>query len=254
MKVAGSVALVTGAASGLGLACARRFAREGAQVFMVDLAEAPLRAAAAGVGVQATAMTADVTDEAAMQAVFNAARAAGPVRALVHCAGRVGSARMLDRSGQPASLAHFEAMVRVNLVGTFNVLRLAAACMKDNPPLDGERGACVLTASIAAYEGQVGQAAYAASKAGVVGLTLVAARDLAPQLIRVCSIAPGIFDTPMLGSLPDPVRAALADNVPHPGRLGHPDEFAALAVHIVENAMLNGETIRLDAALRMAPR
>lgn len=254
MNVAGAVVVVTGAASGLGLATARRFIRDGAHVVMVDRAEAVLREAASALGGHAHARPADVTDEVTMQTVFQAAAGLGPVRALVHCAGRVGGARILDKSGVPASLADYEAIVRVNLVGSFNVLRLAAACMKDNPPLDGERGVCVLTASIAAYEGQVGQAAYASSKAGVVGLTLVGARDLAPHLIRVCSIAPGVFDTPMLGSLPDKVREALAATVPHPSRLGNPDEFAALAAHIVENSMLNGETIRLDAALRMAPR
>ncbi len=254
MNVTGTVVVVTGAASGLGFATARRFLQAGARVVMVDRDDAALSQAASSLGGHVLAKLADVTDEAAMQSVFQAAAALAPVRALVHCAGRVGGARLLDKAGVPASLADFEAIVRVNLVGTFNVLRLAAACMKDNAPVDGERGVCVLTASIAAYEGQVGQAAYASSKAGVVGLTLVGARDLAPHRIRVCSIAPGIFDTPMLGSLPDKVREALAATVPHPSRLGNPDEFAALAAHIVENSMLNGETIRLDAALRMAPR
>jgi NAD(P)-dependent dehydrogenase (short-subunit alcohol dehydrogenase family) len=176
------------------------------------------------------------------------------VRALVHCAGRGGPVRLLDRDGQPGSLETFETIIRTNLTGSFNTLRLAAAAMARNEPVDGDRGACVLTASIAGYEGQIGQIPYASSKAGVIGMTLVAARDLAQRGIRVCTIAPGVFDTPILARLPENVKASLGAAVPHPPRLGQADEFAALALHILDNSMLNGETIRLDGALRMAPR
>ena len=189
-----------------------------------------------------------------MNAAFDAAQKLGTLRALIHCAGRGGAVRLIDRDGNPGSLEAFEAVIRTNLIGTFNTLRLAAARMARNEPEGGDRGVCVLTASIAAYEGQIGQVPYASSKAGIVGMTLVAARDLAAKAIRVCTIAPGIFDTPLLARLPEDVRASLGKSVPHPARLGTPDEFAALAVHILENTMLNGETIRLDGALRMQPR
>ena len=162
--------------------------------------------------------------------------------------------RLVERDGEPGSLEKFEAVVRLNLVGSFNTLRLAAARMAKNEPIDGERGACVLTASVAAFEGQIGQIPYTASKAGIVGMTLVAARDLAQRQIRVCTIAPGLFDTPLLARLPEHVKTALGASVPHPARLGRPDEFAMTALHILENPMLNGETIRLDGAIRMTPR
>ena len=257
MEIEGVSALVTGAASGLGRATARRLAAGGARVVLVDLPGTPGEAAAAEAGSGATFVPADVTDTGAVERALDAAEAAGPLRVLVHCAGRLRPVRLVDGDGRPGSLEDFETVVRTNLTGTFNVLRLAAARMAATEPVGpapGERGVCVLTASIAAFEGQIGQAAYAASKAGVVGMTLVAARDLARRLIRVCSIAPGIFDTPMLASLPGDVRASLAAAVPNPRRLGDPEEFAALALHIVSNPMLNGETIRLDGALRMAPR
>ncbi|GLJ61366.1 3-hydroxy-2-methylbutyryl-CoA dehydrogenase [Microbacterium barkeri] len=252
MELAGASAVVTGGASGLGLATARRLAQAGAHVVVVDLPGAPGEAAAAAIG--GTFAPADVVDAAQVDTALDAAEARGPLRALVHCAGRITPVRLVERDGSPGSLEAFEQVVRVNLVGTFNVLRLAAARMARNEPQDGERGVCVLTASVAAFEGQIGQIPYTASKAGVAGMTLVAARDLASKLIRVATIAPGTFDTPMLASLPDEVRASLAAAVPHPARLGRPEEFAALAAHIVENAMINGETIRLDGAIRMPPR
>jgi NAD(P)-dependent dehydrogenase (short-subunit alcohol dehydrogenase family) len=186
-----------------------------------------------------------------MENVFNEA---GELRALVHCAGAGGAVRLVERDGSPGSLETFQRVINLNLVGTFNVLRLAAVKMVANEPIDGERGCCVLTASVAAFEGQIGQIPYASSKAGIVGMTLVAARDLARKYVRVNTIAPGTFDTPLLARLSQEVRDSLAATVPHPSRLGDPDEFGQLAVHIIENAMLNGETIRLDGAIRMAPR
>ena len=249
-----SIGVVTGGASGLGLATVRRLLAKGMQVVLADLPTSPGAAVAVELGAMAHFVAADVSDGAQMAEVFKRARALGPVRALVHCAGRGGPLRLLDRDGQPGSLADFEAIIRINLTGTFNTLRLAAAAMALNDPVDGDRGACVLTASIAGYEGQIGQIPYASSKAGVIGMTLVAARDLAQRGIRVCTIAPGVFDTPILARLPEPIKASLGAAVPHPPRLGQADEFAALAVHILDNPMLNGETIRLDGALRMAPR
>jgi len=197
---------------------------------------------------------ADVADETSMTAAVAVAQAMGPVRVLVHCAGRGGALRILEKDGTPGSLAHFEAIIRVNLTGSFNALRLAAAAMAKTEAVDGERGVVILTASIAGIEGQIGQIPYASSKAGVIGMTVVAARDLASKGIRVCTIAPGIFDTPMLQRLPDAIKTSLAAGVPNPHRLGNPDEYAKLAMTIIENAYLNGETIRLDGALRMAPR
>ena len=190
-----------------------------------------------------------------MNAACDVAESFGPLRVLVHCAGRGGPVRLVDKDGSPGSLETYENIVRINLVGTFNTLRLAATRMARNEhTAEGERGVCVLTASVAAYEGQIGQIGYASSKAGVVGLTIVAARDLASKAIRVCTIAPGIFDTPMLARVSEAARLSLGASVPHPSRLGTPDEYAQLALHIVSNPMLNGETIRLDGALRMAPR
>jgi len=252
MDVKDAVAIVTGGASGLGLASARRLAAAGAKVMIVDL-ETSNGAAVAGELGGAFAV-ADVADEASMTAAIAAAQAMGPVRVLVHCAGRGGALRILEKDGTPGSLAHYEAIIRVNLTGSFNALRLAAAAMAKTEAVDGERGVVILTASIAGIEGQIGQIPYAASKAGVIGMTVVAARDLASRGIRVCTIAPGIFDTPMLQRLPDAIKASLAAGVPNPHRLGDPDEYAKLAMTIVENAYLNGETIRLDGALRMAPR
>jgi NAD(P)-dependent dehydrogenase (short-subunit alcohol dehydrogenase family) len=253
MKLANLSAVVTGAASGLGLACARQLAARGVSVVIADLSEDGVSAAVA-LGPQNRFVRADVRDTAQMTKVLDAAERLAPLRALIHCAGIGGSVRLVEKDGEPGSLEKFESTVRVNLIGTFNSLRLAAARMAKNEPVDGERGVCVLTASVAAYEGQIGQIAYSASKAGVVGMTIVAARDLARRQIRVCTIAPGIFDTPLLARLPENVRAALGASVPHPARLGLPDEFAMTALHVLENPMLNGETIRLDGAIRMTPR
>ena len=249
-----SIGVVTGGASGLGLATVKRLLAKGMQVVIVDLPVSQGAEIAASLGSTAHFVAADVSSGEQMTAVFERAAALGAVRALVHCAGRGGAVRLVDRDGKPGSLADFENVVRINLVGSFNTLRLAAACMAKNEPVDGDRGACVLTASIAGYEGQIGQIPYASAKAGIIGMTLVAARDLAQRGIRVCTIAPGVFDTPILARLPDNVKASLGAAVPHPPRLGQADEFAALALHILENPMLNGETIRLDGALRMAPR
>ncbi|MDF3881879.1 SDR family NAD(P)-dependent oxidoreductase [Cupriavidus basilensis] len=254
MKLANMSAVVTGGASGLGLACARRLTERGVAVVIADLSEENGAAAVRELGELARFVQADVCDTAQMTRVFDAADALGTMRALIHCAGVGGPVRLVEKDGQPGSLEKYESIVRINLVGTFNTLRLAAARMARNEPVDGERGACVLTASVAAYEGQIGQIPYASAKAGIVGMTLVAARDLAQRMIRVCTIAPGLFDTPLLARLPDNVRASLGASVPHPARLGTPDEFASTALHILENAMLNGETIRLDGAIRMTPR
>ncbi len=253
MDVRNAVAIVTGGASGLGLASARKLAAAGAKVVIVDFATSPGAEVAAELGGAFAA--ADVTEEASMKAAVDLAESLGPVRVLVHCAGRGGALRILEKDGSPGSLAHYEAIIKVNLTGSFNALRLAAAAMARTEPLEsGERGVVVLTASIAGYEGQIGQIPYASSKAGVIGMALVAARDLASKLIRVCTIAPGIMDTPMLARLPDNIKQSLGASVPNPARLGMPEEYAALALHIVQNAYLNGETIRIDGALRMAPR
>ncbi|MCP3728137.1 SDR family NAD(P)-dependent oxidoreductase [Paraburkholderia sp. CNPSo 3272] len=254
-KFAGTVAVVTGGASGLGLASAKRLLAKGSQVVIADLASSRGAAVADELGAHASFVAADVTSADDMNAVFEAATERGTLRSLVHCAGRGGAVRLIEKDGSPGSLEAYENVVRVNLFGTFNALRLAAAAMARNEPdAGGERGACVLTASVAAYEGQIGQVPYASSKAGVVGMTLVAARDLASKGIRVCTIAPGLFDTPLLARLPEEIRESLGRMVPFPPRLGEADEFAALALHILENPMLNGETIRLDGAIRMQPR
>jgi NAD(P)-dependent dehydrogenase (short-subunit alcohol dehydrogenase family) len=242
-------ALVAGGASGLGEATARELAARGARVTIADLNEERGPALADEIG--ATFAKTDVTDEAQVKSAVDGA---GALRLAVSCAG-IGWAERTVRKDGPAALAPFEAVVRVNLIGTFNVLRLAAAAMAGNEPdADGERGAVVMTASIAAFDGQIGQTAYSASKGGVVGLTLPAARDLARLGIRVCTIAPGLFDTPLLAGLPEEARQALGAQVPFPPRLGRPEEYAQLACHIAENTMLNGETIRLDGALRMPPK
>lgn len=249
MRLDGTGALVAGGASGLGAATARELAARGARVTIVDL-DAERGSALAG-ELGAAFHAADVTDEAALGA---AVEAVDGLRFAVSCAGVSLGERTVGRDG-PAALGPFENVVRVNLIGAFNLLRLAAAAMAAGAPDDGgERGAVVLTASVAAFDGQIGQTAYAASKGGVVGLTLPAARDLARAGVRVCAIAPGVFDTPMLATLPEDAREALAAQVPFPARLGRPEEYAALACHIAENPMLNGEVIRLDGALRMAPK
>jgi NAD(P)-dependent dehydrogenase (short-subunit alcohol dehydrogenase family) len=252
VDVNGASALVTGGASGLGAATARRLAAGGAHVVVLDLPQSDGAAFAAEIG--GTFAPADVTDPAGVDAALDAAEAVAPLRVLVHCAGRGGTVRLVDREGNPGSLEDYETIVRVNLVGTFNVLRLTAARMARNEVVDGERGVCVLTSSVAAWEGQIGQIPYASAKAGIVGMTIVAARDLATKLIRVSTIAPGVFDTPILARFSQEIREGLGAQVPHPSRLGQPDEFAALAEHIVQNQMLNGETIRLDGAIRMSPR
>ena len=249
MDVNGIGALVAGGASGLGEATAREVAARGARVTVADLNEE--RGAALADELGGTFAACDVTDEEQVRAAVDAA---GQIRLAVSCAGVGWAERTVAKNGA-AQLQPFETVVRVNLIGTFNVLRLAAAAMAGNEPDgDGERGAVVMTASIAAWDGQIGQTAYAASKGGVVGLTLPAARDLARHGIRVCTIAPGLFDTPLLAALPEDARAALAETIPFPGRLGRPEEYARLACQIAENPMLNGETIRLDGALRMAPK
>src|SRR5690349_21188556 len=260
MKLTGSVALVTGGASGLGAATARRLAAGGARVVIVDRDEAKGQALAAELGqthdkAGIAFAKADVTDAAQVEAALTAAAALGPVRVAVSCAGVGWAARTLDKTGKPHDLDLFKTVVGINLIGTFNVLRLAAATIAKSDPLEhGERGVIVNTASVAAFDGQIGQIAYAASKAGVAGMTLPAARDLAPAGIRVVTIAPGIFDTPMLGTLAEDRRAALAADVVFPKRLGSPADYGELVAAIVDNGYLNGETIRLDGALRMPPK
>ncbi|SIT39224.1 putative enzyme [Paraburkholderia piptadeniae] len=249
-----SSAIVTGGASGLGLATVRRLVEQSRYVVIADLPGSGGARVADELGGQVRFVPADVTNEAQIQEAVATATARAPLRALVHCAGRGGALRVIDREGNPASQALYEEVVRVNLFGTFNTLRLAAAAMAKNEPRDGDRGVCVLTSSVAAWEGQIGQIPYASAKAGIVGMTLVAARDLAQHAIRVMTIAPGIFDTPLLARLPENVRASLGAAVPHPPRLGQPDEFARLVLQILDNPMLNGETIRLDGAIRMQPR
>ncbi|NMM83714.1 3-hydroxyacyl-CoA dehydrogenase [Rhodococcus sp. SRB_17] len=247
-------AVVTGGASGLGLATATRLVESGATVTLLDLPQSPGAEQAQALGPAVNFVATDVTDSEAVAAAFASAAERGPVRAVVHCAGRGRPMRILTKEGKAAPLEPFESVVNLNVIGTFNVLRYAAETMATNELLEGDRGVCVLTASVAAFEGQIGQINYATSKAGIVGMTLPAARDLAGVAIRVCTIAPGVFATPLLLNARDDIREALASSVPHPRRLGDPAEFAALAEHIIENGMLNGETIRLDGAIRMAPR
>jgi NAD(P)-dependent dehydrogenase (short-subunit alcohol dehydrogenase family) len=253
MEIRGSGALVVGGASGLGAATARQLVDGGADVTIADVNADRGEALAGELGARFVAC--DVREEDQVQAaVAAAAEADGGLRISVCCAG-TGWAQKVAGSKGPHPLMAFEVILQINLIGTFNVLRLAATAMLGNEPReDRERGVCINTASIAAFDGQVGQVAYAASKGGVVGLTLPAARDLSAAGIRVVTIAPGLFDTPLLAALPEEARAALGRSVPYPQRLGAPDEYAALATHIAENRMLNGETIRLDGALRMAPR
>jgi NAD(P)-dependent dehydrogenase (short-subunit alcohol dehydrogenase family) len=253
MQIEGTVAVVTGGASGLGLATARRLVAAGAQVVLLDLPSAPGAAAADELGPSATFAPGDVTAEADVTAALDTAVARGPLRIVVNCAGVGTAGRVIGRNGV-LPLEQFTRVVQINLIGTFNVLRLAAERITALDPIDGERGVIVNTASAAAFDGQIGQAAYSASKGGVVGMTLPIARDLADKLIRVMTIAPGLFATPMLAGLPQEAQDSLGAQVPHPSRLGHPDEYAALVEHIVANPMLNGEVIRLDGAIRMAPR
>ena len=253
MEINGAVALVTGGASGLGLATAHRLAGAGARVVLVDLPGSEGEKVAADLGEGAAFAPADVTDESAVTAALDAADELGTLRVVVNCAGIATPGKVLGRGGV-LPLETFERVVRVNLVGTFNVMRLTAARIAAADPVGEERGVIVCTASVAAFEGQIGQAAYSASKAGIAGMTLPVARELASSLIRVVSIAPGIFATPMLAGLPQDAQDSLGKQVPHPSRLGRPEEYAALVEHIVSNPMLNGETIRLDGAIRMAPR
>lgn len=255
MRIEGISALVTGAASGLGLATATRLIESGASVVLVDLPSSAGHRLAAELGAAAQFVAADITDTDQVSEALDVAETAGPLRAVVHCAGRGGDRlRILNRDRQPADPDSFAEVVRVNLLGTYNVLRLSAARMAGNELLDGDRGAIVMTASVAAFDGQIGQTSYTAAKAAVHGITLVAARDLASWQIRVNTIAPGTFDTAMLARLRDDIRMALAESIPHPKRLGDPDDYAHMAVSLIENPFVNGETIRLDGAIRMAPR
>lgn len=251
---ANMTALVTGGVSGLGEATAVRLMDQGLTVVALDLNEERGRAMEQKYAGQLHFVKADVRDAEEVGRGVAKAEECGNLRALVHCAGLGGAVRLIEKDGSAGSLEKFTDIIHINLIGTYNVLRLAAVAMARNEPVEGERGACVLTASVAGYEGQIGQIPYASSKAGVIGMTLVAARDLASKLIRVCTIAPGIFETPLLMRLPDKVLQSLGASVPNPSRLGQPDEFAMLAQHILENPMLNGETIRLDGAIRMAPK
>jgi NAD(P)-dependent dehydrogenase (short-subunit alcohol dehydrogenase family) len=254
MRIDGGVFLVTGGASGLGEAAARELIAEGGRVVIADLPTSSGRTLSDELGESAHFVEADVTVVEQVRDAVASAVKIGPLRGVVHTAGRGGAIRVVDRDGNPGDSEFFGEVLRVNLLGSFIVLSQAASAMAQNEPIDGDRGTVVLTASAAAFEGQVGQASYAASKAGVVGLTLTAARDLAQRSVRVCTIAPGLMDTPMLGRLREDVRTSLAQSVPHPHRLGQPEEFGRLAVQILSNGYLNGETIRLDGAIRMAPR
>ncbi len=255
MNVKGAGALVAGGASGLGAATSRALAEAGARVVIADLNVEKGEALAAEIG--ASFVATDVTDaDAVGTAVERAASAEGGLRVSVCCAG-IGWAERVAHKGGPHNLEYFSNVVKVNLIGSFNVLRLAADSMSGNEPDaegEGERGVCVNTASIAAYDGQIGQIAYAASKGGIVGMTLPAARDMASRGVRVMTIAPGLFDTPLLAALPEEARTALGAGIPFPSRLGRPDEYARIVLEIVANQMLNGETIRLDGALRMPPK
>ena len=255
MQISGNVALVTGGASGLGLATIRRLHDAGASVVILDLPTSNGTEVAKDLGDRAAFTPGDVTNPFDVEAALDAAAtlAGGPPRIVVNCAGIGNAARTAGKDG-PFPLEAFTKVIQVNLIGTFNVIRLAAFRMSQADEEDGERGVVVNTASVAAFDGQIGQAAYSASKGGIVGMTLPVARDLARLKIRVMTIAPGLFQTPLLGGLSEEQIKSIGSQVPHPSRLGQPEEYAALAAHIVENPMLNGETIRLDGAIRMAPR
>jgi NAD(P)-dependent dehydrogenase (short-subunit alcohol dehydrogenase family) len=254
MKIEGQAALVTGGASGLGEATARELARLGAKVTVLDVNLAQAEKVAAEIN--GVACQCDITNtESLSSALARAAQAHGPARILMNIAGIGSAKRVVQKDGSPAPLEDFARVINVNLVGTYNASRLfAAECAKLAPLEDGERGVMVFTASVAAFDGQVGQQAYSASKGGLVGMTLPMARDLAQHGIRVCTVAPGLFSTPLMRQLPEAVQQSLAASIPFPPRLGKPEEFAQLACHIVTNTHLNGEVIRLDGALRMAPR
>ena len=253
MDIAGSSAIVTGGASGLGAATARKLAAAGARVVVVDLQDELGDATAAAI--DGVYVHADVTKSDEVQAAVDAAMEMAPLRVLVNCAGIGPPARTLNRDGEPHDLGHYETVIRINLVGTFNCIRLAAAAMATTAPLaDGERGAIVNTASVAAYDGQIGQAAYASSKGGVVGMTLPVARDLSSIGVRVNTIAPGIMDTPMLAGLPDKAKASLGQQVLFPKRLGTVEEYADLALLLITHSYMNGESIRMDGGIRMAPK
>ncbi len=254
MRIDGSVAMVTGGASGLGEATVRQWVSKGGRAVIVDLNAERGEKLAAELGDPASFVPADVSDAQQVEDAIALATSIGPLRAAINCAGIGIGLRTIGRDGTPHDLGAFQKVISVNLIGTFNVLRLAASAMSKNELEDHERGVVINTASVAAFDGQIGQVAYAASKGGIVGMTLPAARDLSKVGIRVVTIAPGTFDTPLLGMLSEEIRAALAATIPHPSRLGRPDEFGALACHVVENGYLNGEVIRLDGALRMAPR
>ena len=254
MQCQGVVAVVTGGASGLGLATTKQLVADGARVVVVDLPSSDGAAVAEELGDAVAFAPADVTDEDAVAAALDVADEMGPLRIAVNCAGIGPAKRVVGRDGTPADLDWFVHVVNVNLIGTFNVIRLAAARMMAHDPVGEERGVIVNTASAAAFDGQIGQAAYSASKGGIVGMTLPLARDLADKQIRVMTIAPGLFMTPLLMGLPEEALESLGNQVPHPSRLGDPSEYALMAHHIVVNPMLNGDTIRLDGAIRMAPR
>lgn len=253
MDIAGSVAVVTGGASGLGLATVNTLVEAGGRVVIIDLPSSDGERIAKELGENVAFSAADVTDEQQVEAALDLAEQFGPLRVAVNCAGIGNAIKTVSKKGA-FPLADFSKVVNVNLIGTFNVIRLAAQRIAATEPIGEERGVIVNTASVAAFDGQVGQAAYSASKGGIVGMTLPIARDLAGYLVRVVTIAPGLFHTPLFDTLPDEAIASLGSQVPHPSRLGNPVEFAALVEHIIGNPMLNGETIRLDGAIRMAPR
>jgi NAD(P)-dependent dehydrogenase (short-subunit alcohol dehydrogenase family) len=253
MDLEGASAIVTGGASGLGEASMRRLVSRGAKVTIADINDDRAKGIVGELGDRVEFVHTDVTLESDVQELVRVASGRGPLRVAVNCAGTGNAIRTVGKKG-PFPLADFTRIIEINLIGTFNVLRLAAERMLKHDPVDGERGVIVNTASVAAFDGQIGQAAYSASKGGVVGMTLPIARDLAGMQIRVMTIAPGLFDTPLLAGAPEDVKAALGKQVPHPARLGDPAEYGALAAHIVANPMLNGEVIRLDGAIRMSPR
>lgn len=253
MEITGASALVTGGASGLGRATARRLAAAGAHVTIVDLPASAGEQVAAELG--GAFAPADVTDPEQVAAAVQVAATAGPLRVVINCAGIAPPAKVLDREGNPSPLGAFAKIIQVNLIGTYNVIAQASAVMsKTDPTAGGDRGVIVNTASVAAFDGQIGQPAYSASKGGIHSMTLPIARELARYGIRVCTIAPGIMETPMLAGLPEAAQASLGQQVPYPARLGTPDEYASLALSIIDNGYLNGETIRLDGAIRMAPK